>query len=48
MRWSVTAARAVVKGMKHTGGSYCIASTLAIQDIFVLSALTIFGVKLQC
>ena len=29
MRWSVTAASAVGKGMKHTGGSNCIANTLA-------------------
>ena len=45
MRWSVTVVRAVVKGMKHTGGSNCIANPLATPNISLCSQLlNIIGV----
>ena len=37
MRWSVRAAGAVVKGMKHTGGSNSIANALATPNISLCS-----------
>ena len=43
MRGSVTAAGAVVKGMKHKGGSNCIANALATLNISVVSPINISG-----
>ena len=42
MRGSVTAAGAVVKGMKHPGGNNCIANALAIPNISLCSQLYTF------
>ena len=47
IRGSVTAAGAVVKGMKHRGGSNCIANALATLNISVLSPMNISGMVLR-